>query len=78
MPNLQVKNVPEELHERLRKRARHEGRAIRDVVLEAVRRDLDRVAFRERLVLRERVDLGRPAARALDEVRAERERDAAG
>ncbi|HET8937664.1 MAG TPA: hypothetical protein VFN67_29675 [Polyangiales bacterium] len=41
MANLQVKNVPEQLNERLHRFSEQEGRSIRDVVLEAVRRALD-------------------------------------
>jgi hypothetical protein len=47
------------------------------VVLDAVTRDIERFEFRARLAKREPVDLGRPAARTLEEVRAERERDLA-
>ena len=75
MPNLQVKNVPESLQRRIRAYARRRGRTIRDVVLEAVTREMERDEFRARLARREPVDLGRPAARSVDEVRAQRERE---
>lgn len=75
MANLQVKNVPEPLHRKLRQRAKRQGRTIRDLVLEAVRRELSREEFRERLHRREPVELGRPAARTLDEAREERDRE---
>jgi hypothetical protein len=48
------------------------------VVLAAVVRELQQEEFRARLARRERVDLGRPAARALEEARAERERELGG
>ncbi len=38
MANLQVKNLPDELHDKLQTYAREEGRTLRDVVLEALRR----------------------------------------
>ncbi|MFW5876538.1 MAG: FitA-like ribbon-helix-helix domain-containing protein [Myxococcota bacterium] len=76
MANLQVKNVPPELYERLRTEAEQEGRPMRDLVLEALDRELGRRAMLARLAGRQPVDLGRPAARALEEARAERERDA--
>jgi plasmid stability protein len=37
---IQVKNVPPDLHERLRARARAEGRNLSDYVLEVLERDL--------------------------------------
>jgi plasmid stability protein len=77
MANLQVKNVPDAFYNRLRRRARREGRTIRDVVLEALRRELAREEFRDRLARRRPVDLGRSAASALADVRAERDRDLA-
>ncbi len=40
MSAIQVKNVPDELHDRLRARARLEGRNLSDYVLEVLRRDL--------------------------------------
>ena len=66
MANLQVKDLPDELHRKLRRRAKLQGRTLRDLVLEAVRRELDRAEFQERLARREPVDLGRPAARSLE------------
>jgi antitoxin FitA len=39
MPNLQIKNVPEELHEELRRRAEAEGVTLRDYVLRLLVRD---------------------------------------
>jgi len=76
MANLQVKNVPEGLHRKIRAQAKRHGRTVRDLVLEAVRREVEREEFRVRLAKREAVDLGRPAARTLDEIREEREREA--
>lgn len=42
MAALQVKNVPEELHELLRERAEAEGTSISEIVLGALRRELSR------------------------------------
>ncbi len=75
MANLQVKNLPEPLHRKLRAYAKRRGRTVRDVVLEAVTREVERDEFITRLTQRAPVDLGRPAARTLDEVRAERAKD---
>jgi plasmid stability protein len=73
MANLQVKNVPDTIHRKIRACAQRRGRTVRDFVLEAVLREIKRQEFRARLSRREAVDLGRPAARTLDELRAERE-----
>ena len=78
MANLQVKNVPQALHRKIRAYAKRRGRTVRDVVLEAVNREMEREEFRSRLARRQPVDLGRPAARSLEEVRAERERELGG
>lgn len=37
---IQVKNVPPELHDELRRRAQAEGTTVGEVILEALRRDL--------------------------------------
>ncbi len=42
MAALQVKNVPEDLHELLRERAEEEGTSISEIVLAAIRRELSR------------------------------------
>lgn len=78
MSNLQVKNVPESIHRRLRAYAKRRGRTVRDVVLEAVTREIDHDEFRARLAKRSPVDLGRPAARTLEESRSERDRELGG
>lgn len=75
MSNLQVKNVPPELHRKLRREAKRQGRTVRDLVLEAVRRELERYEFVVRLRTRKKVDLGRSASRTLEEVRRERDRE---
>ena len=78
MANLQVKKVPEALHRKLRAYARRRGRTLRDVVLEVLTREIDQEEFRARLGRREPVDIGRPVARTLEEVRAERDRELGG
>jgi len=75
MANLQVKNVPEALHRKLRAYARRSGRTLRDVVLSAVAREMEHLEFQAQLAKRQPVDLGRPAARSLEETRAERDRE---
>jgi antitoxin FitA len=72
MANLQVKNVPEALHRKIRAQAQRRGRTVRDFVLNAVIKEIEREEFRARLARRQSVDLGRPAARSVEETRAER------
>jgi antitoxin FitA len=76
MGAIQVKDVPEELHEALRRRAIQEGMTLADYVLDLIRRDLglpSRREWLERLATREPVKGGDIAA----EIRAARaERDA--
>ena len=78
MATLEVRNVPDALHRRIKAYAKRRGRTVRDVVLEAVSREIERDEFRARLARREPVDLGRPAARSLEEARAARDGDRAG
>lgn len=44
---LQVKNVPEELHDELRRRAAETGKTVGEIVLEAIRRELRAVSVQE-------------------------------
>jgi hypothetical protein len=78
MGAIQVKDVPEELHEALRRRALEQGMTMADYVLDLIRRDLglpSRREWFERLATREPVNL-RPGE-AAEIVRAERaEREA--
>jgi antitoxin FitA len=47
MGAIQVKNVPADLHEALRRRAADEGMDLQDYVLMLIRRDLRRPTMRE-------------------------------
>lgn len=73
MANLQVKNIPTALHKKLHLLARQRGTTVRELVLEAVRREVGREEFRRRLATRTAVDLSRPAARSIEEERTRRE-----
>jgi len=72
--NLQVKDVPEGIHRRLRECARRRGKTLRELVLEALGKELSHDEFEKRLRLRSRVRLSRAAGEVLAEVRAERDR----
>lgn len=75
MANLQVKNVPEALHRRIRRLAKQEGKTVSDVVLDAVSRALARAEWTQRHGTRDRTTLGRSAAASVKEARDERERE---
>jgi plasmid stability protein len=78
MGAIQVKDVPEELHEALRRRAIEEGMSLADYVLDLIRRDLglpSRREWFERLATREPVNI--PPGVIAEEIRAARaEREA--
>ncbi|MDD9988305.1 MAG: hypothetical protein OXQ31_18665 [Spirochaetaceae bacterium] len=69
--NLQVKNVPSALHERLRRHARVRNRTIGEVVLAAVEHELERQEWAERFATRSETDLGVTPASLLEEARRE-------
>ena len=48
MANLQVKNVPDAVHRKIRSFAERRGRTVRDFVLDAVLREIEREEFRAR------------------------------
>ena len=73
MGNLQVKNVPDALHERLRRHARESNRTMSAVVLTALERELARREWRDRLAGRPETDLGDPASALLAEERSARD-----
>lgn len=56
-----MKNVPDSLHRKIQAYAKRRSGTVRDVVLDAVTREIERDAFRARLVKRTPVDLGRTA-----------------
>ena len=73
MANLQVRNMPDSLHERLRRYARKHDRSMSAVVLTAVERELARWEWQERLAQRPTTDLGAEAATLLEEERSLRD-----
>lgn len=76
MATLQVKDVPDDLHRELRRRAALEGLSIRDYLLRLIRNDQQRPPPTEwlaRLRRLEPVDLGAPAAELVQADRAARD-----
>jgi plasmid stability protein len=47
MANLQIKNVPEDMHEELRRRAKARRMSVRDYVLDLIARDQKMTTMRE-------------------------------
>jgi antitoxin FitA len=77
MSAIQVKNVPEDLHDELRRRAVAEGKTVGEVILEALRRDLRRQSMREwidRVQSRPRPE-PRPTREQVDEIMREAKAD---
>jgi predicted transcriptional regulator len=75
MASLQVKHVPEELHERLRRVAADSRRTLSEIMLEAIERELERREWQRRLAERPESELGVLAASLLAEERAGRDRE---
>ena len=75
MANLQVKNLPESLHHRLRGYAQRHHRTISEVALIALEREMARCEWQERLARRPETDLDVSAASLLEEERGRRQRD---
>lgn len=79
MSFIQVKNVTEDLHEAVRRRAAQEAMTVSDYVLDLLQRDLSLPSRREwlaRVATRTRIDIH--AAALLDAVRAERDDELTG
>ena len=75
MANLQVKNIPDDLHDRLRAYARESNSTIGEAVLAAVERELAGWEWRKRLAQRPQTDLGVAAAELLREERSLRDQE---
>lgn len=77
MPKMiQVRNVPDDLHRELVRRAERRGQTLTAYVQEILEREVARPTAREvheRIAAREPVDLARPAAEVLRDARDERE-----
>jgi plasmid stability protein len=74
---IQVKNVPPDLHDELRRRAASEGKTVGEVILEALRRDLRQRTMREWLDNLAEVtkDFPKISREELDEIMVEAKRD---
>lgn len=77
MANLQVKNLPDALHQRLRNYAQKHHRTISDIALAAIEREMARYDWHEKLSQRPATDLGDSAASLLEQEREQRARELA-
>ena len=73
MANLQIRNMPDTLHERLRRYARENNCTMREAVLTAIEKELARWEWQKRLAQRHETELGVDAAALLKEERSRRE-----
>ena len=67
MANLQIKDMPDTLHERLRRYARENNCSMREAVLNAIEKELARWEWQKRLAQRPETDLGVDASALLEE-----------
>lgn len=77
MANLQIRNMPKDVHERLRHLAQKSNSSMSAIALSALERELKRLEWHERLAQHPPVDLGVDAATLVAEARAEREAELA-
>lgn len=73
MANLQVKNIPDTLHQRLRHYAQAHRCTLSDILLAAIEHELARREWHERLAHRSTTDLGASAAALLEQERQYRD-----
>ena len=75
MANIQVKNIPERLHNRLRRYAREQECTLGEIVLAAIEREVARREWRKRFSGRSLTRLGTTAAELLEQERRQRDSD---
>ncbi len=72
MKNIQVKNIPDSLHNKLWNYARKNNSTLSDFILSAINKELDRLKWEECIAKRPDTDLNTSAAALLREERNER------
>jgi hypothetical protein len=75
MANIQVKNIPDKLHNRLRRYAREQDCTLGEIILEALEREAERREWHKRFSKRPTTRLGASAAELLDQERRQRDSD---
>jgi hypothetical protein len=74
MANIQVKNIPEKLHNQLRRYAREKGCTLGEIILEAIEREISRREWHKRFGARPPTQLHTSAAQLLEEELRKRDR----
>ena len=75
MSTLQVKNIPDDLRERLQRQARRCKTTIDDVLLTALEREAQRLEWNENLAASEPANFKTPPSEILAQERAQRDAD---
>jgi hypothetical protein len=75
MANIQVKNIPERLHNKLRRYAREQESTLGEIVLEAIEREIARREWHKRFTNRPTTRLRNSAAELLEQERRLRDSD---
>ena len=75
MANIQVKNIPERLHNKLRRYAREQDTTLGEIILEALEREIARREWHKHLSSRPATRLRSSAAELLDQERRLRDSD---
>jgi plasmid stability protein len=75
MANLQVKNLPDALLQRLRHYAKKHNRTISDIAIEAMERELTRYEWHDKLSRRPGTNLGDSGSSLLEQERRQRDHE---
>ena len=75
MANLHVRNIPDDVYQRLRRHARENDRTMSSVVISALEGELERLEWPERIARLPKTDLGVDAATLIAEERRRRDRE---
>lgn len=73
MGNIQVKNIPEELHERLQRQARKREVSLNDMVLSMLESEIGRLEIREKVIDKAGVEITHDPYDLTDRIRAQGE-----
>ncbi len=76
MANIQVKDIPERLHNQLRRYAQEKGCTLGEIIVEAIKREVSRREWHKGLLSRPSTQLRSSAAQLLEEDRRQRDSDA--
>ena len=75
MANIQVKDIPERLHNQLRRYAQEKGCTLGEIIVEAIKREVSRREWHKRFSGRSSTQLRSSAAKLLEEERRHRDSD---